>query len=485
MSSQGAGEGSANTALPQAGRYADPGRVPRWGEIGMPARDSMWWRVLWIGGGLLLVLLLIWGLTIWDAAAPAGGRFAQGGPMPVGVAKAQSGDMPITLNALGTVTPLATVTVRPQVSGPIVKFDFQEGQMVKAGDVLAEIDPRPYQAALDQVKGTLAKDKAALANAITDLHRYQALYAADKAISQQILATQQALVGQDQGTIVTDQANIEAADLNVQYTKITSPVAGRVGIRQVDLGNLVQAGQTNGIVVVTQMQPMSVVFSLPEDNIGEVASRVNSGAKLEADAYDRAQTQQLATGTLTAVDSEIDPTTGTVKIRATFDNTDSALFPQQFVNIKLLVDTLHGQTLVPPAAIQRGAQGTFVYVVKPDKTVEMRGVTLGAANAQFQSITQGLKPGDTVVVDGADRLKDDAKVIIPASSAAIAAPSAAGGAQDAISAQRAARFQKMLKMLPHDQAAALQKMTPDQRRAWFKAHRGQFPHRHGGGGGGP
>ncbi len=487
MSSQGAGNGPLNTAVPQAKTYADPGRIPRWGETLAPERGSLWWRVLWIGGGLILILLLVWFLYQREmSVTPAGGRIGQGGPMPVGVAKAQAGDMPITLNALGTVTPLATVTVRPQVSGPIVKFDFQEGQIVKAGDVLAEIDPRPYQAALDEMKGTLAKDQAALANAITDVHRYQTLFA-EKAISQQILATQQALVLQDQGTIVSDKANVETAALNLQYAKVTSPIAGRVGIRQVDLGNLVQAGQTNGIVVVTQLQPMSVVFSLPEDNVGQVAGRMNSGAKLQADAFDRAQTQQIASGTVSAVDSEIDPTTGTVKVRATFDNSDNALFPQQFVNIKLLVDTLHDQTLVPAAAIQRGSQGSFVYVVTPDKRVEMRGVTLGPANATNVSITKGLKPGDTVVVDGADRLTDDAKVTIPNSSTSIAAPSANTGSSedDAIAAQRKARFEKMLKTLPPDQQAALRKMSPDDRRAWFRAHRGQFGHRRGGGGGGP
>jgi multidrug efflux system membrane fusion protein len=471
MSSQGTGKGTIDTARAYAGRAS------RWGDMHLPGGA----RVLWIGGGLLLVLLLVWLLQMGDTTTTQGGRGAMGGPMPVGVATAQKGEMPITLNALGTVTPLATVTVRPQVSGPIVKFDFEEGQLVKTGDVLAEIDPRPFQAALDEAKGTLAKDRAALANAILDVHRYQSLYA-QKATSQQVLATQQALVKQDQGVVTSDEAAVETADLNLQYSKVTSPVNGRAGIRQVDVGNLVQAGQTNGIVVVTQLQPMSVVFSLPEDNIEQITARMNGGATLEADAYDRAQTKKIATGKLSAIDSQIDPTTGTVKLRAMFDNTDNALFPQQFVNIRLLVNTLQNQTLIPVAAIQRGAQGAFVFVVAPDKTVEMRAITLGASDATNTVVTKGLKPGDTIVVDGADRLRDGAEVTLPDSKAAIAKPSAASGTgQAAIDAQRQARFQRMLKSLPADQRDALQKMTPEQRRAWFKQHKGQFHHRRGGG----
>ncbi|HXM00461.1 MAG TPA: MdtA/MuxA family multidrug efflux RND transporter periplasmic adaptor subunit [Rhizomicrobium sp.] len=465
-----------NTLTDETPSYAD--RASTWGDTHVPGGA----RVLWIGGGLILVGLLVWYLVHSQTAVQTGGRFGQGGPMPVGVARAVAGTMPITLDALGTVTPLATVTVRPQVSGNIVKFDFQEGQLVKAGDVLAEIDPRPFQAALDQAKGVLDKDKAALANAIIDEQRYQKLLSL-KAISDQIYATQVALVAQDKGTVKSDEGTVETAALNLSYTKVTSPVAGRVGIRQVDVGNLVQAGQTNGIVVVTQIQPMSVVFSVPEDNIDQVTTRMNSGATLTAEAYDRGQTQKLASGTLSAVDSEIDTTTGTVKMRAMFDNTDNALFPQQFVNIRLLVDTLQDQTLVPAAAVQRGSQGAFVYVVAPDKTVAMRTVTLGATDGTNVAITQGLKPGDTVVIDGADRLRDGSEVTIPNSTAKIAAPSAGGAS--ASGDARAARFQRMLSHLPADQRAALEKMTPEQRHAWFQAHRGQFHHGGGGGGGGP
>jgi len=481
------GEGTGKSALDATAdqlRYhasqarAAAARATQWGETHLPGGA----RVLWIGGGLILVLLLVWFLANRQSADQATGRSGQGGPTPVGVAKAAEGDMAITLNALGTVTPLATVTVRPLVSGAIVKFDFREGQMVKAGDVLAEIDPRPFQAALDQARGTLVKDRALLANAIVDLHRYQVLYQT-KSVSQQVLATQAALVRQDHGTVISDQANVEAANLNLQYCKISSPVAGRVGIRLMDIGNLVQAGQTNGIVVVTQIQPMSVIFSLPEDDIDQIMARLGAGATLTADAYDRAQTKKLASGTLSAVDSQIDTTTGTVKIRAMFDNTDNALFPAQFVNVRLLVDTLRDQTLVPAAAVQRGAQGAFVFLVAPDKTVAMRTVTLGPSDGTNVTIAKGLKPGDTVVIDGADRLRDGGEVTIPNSTAAIAAPSAAG-AGDTAGDARKARFQRLLQSLPPDQRAALQKMTPQERRAWFMQHRGQF-HHHGGGGGGP
>jgi membrane fusion protein, multidrug efflux system len=443
-------------------------------------------RFLIIGGIFVLVVLGVWYLSNHQAPAQQGGRFNQGGAMPVAVAKAVSGDMPVTLDALGTVTPLATVTVRPQVSGAIVKFDFQEGQMVKAGDVLAEIDPRQFQAALEQAVGTLNKDKAALANAVIDEKRYQTL-TQQNAISQQTYATARATVAQDQAIVKSDEGGVAAAQLNVTYAKVTSPVDGRAGIRQVDLGNLVQAGQTNGIVTVTEINPISVLFSLPEDNIDQIMAQMNSGATLTVQAFDRAGTTKLADGKLAAVDSSIDTTTGTVKLRALFDNTDNELFPNQFVNIRLLVNTLHNQTLVPVAAIQRGAQGSFVYIVKPDKTVTMRTVTTGQTSATTVAITNGLKPSDTVVVDGADRLKDDSEVTIPNNKTSITAPSSApaGSENAAGGGDRAARFQRMLSHLPPDQRAAVEKMSPDERKAWFRAHRGQFHHGGGGGGNGP
>jgi len=443
-------------------------------------------RVLVIGSVVILLILLIVALEYFRSGqTQRGGRQGFGGPTPVGVMQVAQGPMPISLNALGTVTPLATVTVRPQVSGQLLKFNFTEGQMVKAGEVLAQIDPATFKAALEQAKGQLARDRAALANAIVDAKRYRDLWN-QKAISQQQVATQEALVKQDEGVVAADEANVKLAQLNLDYTNVTSPVSGRAGIRLVDIGNLVQAGQSTGIVVVTQIQPMSILFSIPEDSISQVLDRQNAGAKLETTAFDRTQSRKLATGALSAVDSTIDVTTGTVKLRAMFDNADGALFPNQFVNIHLLIDTLQNQTLVPNQAIQRGAQGTFVYVVGADKTVSMRTIQIGATDGTNTVVTSGLKPGDTIVVDGADRLKDGAEVTIPnANGAKINAPSAAPAGSDAQGAGgRGDRFERMLKRLPPEQQEMLKKMTPDQRRAWFREHRDQFPRRGGGGGGG-
>jgi multidrug efflux system membrane fusion protein len=472
MSSEDTEKGPLHGFTTQVGTHA--GNAGRWADTHVPGGKKAFWIVI----GLLLLGLLIWAIRPGANEGTNSGRFGANGPMPVGVATAASGDVNITLNALGTVTPLATVTVRPQVNGNIQSINFQEGQMVKAGDVLAVIDPRPYIAALDLARGTLAKDVATLQNAKVDLQRYAALWA-QKAVSQQIYATQVATVRQDEGVIVSDKANVESAEINLGYTKITSPVAGRVGLRQVDVGNLVQAGQTNEIVVVTELQPISVLFTVPEDYIDSIMDRVNGGAKLQVQAYDRSQSKLLSTGVLATVDNEIDVTTGTVKLRAMFDNPDMMLFPNQFVNTKLLINTLHNQIVVPAAAIQRGAEGAFVYVVGADKTVSIRTVTPGPADGDRTSITKGLNAGELVVVDGADRLRDGSEVTIPAKGKAgmTPAPSAPGGQPDA------ARLQRMLSHLPPDVRAQVEKMTPDQRHAWFKAHRGQF-HHHGGGGGG-
>lgn len=447
MSSSGNSKGVASATVEHTDR---PGL---WGATWLPSGRN----VLWILLGLVVLGLIIW--RVVPSADKTTSRFGANGPQAVGVAAAARGDMQITLNALGTVTPLATVTVRPQVGGELVKIYFTEGQDVKAGDLLAQIDPRPYQAALDQAKGQQARDQASLANAIIDLKRYQGLRDV-KAISDQIYATQAALVQQDRGVVESDQAGVKAAAINLGYARITSPVDGRVGLRQVDLGNTVTAGQTSGIVVVTQLHPITVLFSLPEDNIGDVMAQMNGGgAKLIAYAYDRGQTKLIATGILSTIDNQIDTTTGTVKARAQFDNADESLFPNQFVNIRLLVNTLHSQTLIPVAAVQRGAEGNYVFVVQPDKTVAQRAVTLGPGDATRVTILQGLKPGDTVVVDGADRLRDGSEVTLPNATAPVAAPStaAAGGTPAGGAAgggDRAARMAKMMGVLKSPVCAA-------------------------------
>jgi membrane fusion protein, multidrug efflux system len=382
-------------------------------------------RVLVIVAVFLALALLGW-LLKPKASAPPGGRFAGGGPMPVVAASAHTGDMPITLIGLGTVTPLATVTVQSQISGQIVHIAFKEGQTVKAGDPLIQIDPRPYQVALEQAQGALARDTALLANARIDLERYHTLFAQDS-IAEQQLATQKSVVAQDEGNVKTDQGQIDAAKLNLVYCHIISPITGRVGLQQINVGNYVTPAEPNGLVVVTQLEPITVVFTLPEDDIPPLLKRLRGGATLPVTAYDRSNTHQLATGTLQAVDSQIDTTTGTIRLKAVFPNTDESLFPQQFVNVVLLLDTLHGATLIPQSGIQRGAPGTYVYVVNADATVNVRKVTLGPGDATNVSIAEGLAPGEVVVVDGADKLKDGAKVLLRQSSAGRASGTSQGG----------------------------------------------------------
>ena len=415
--SQGATPGSASSLLWEKART-----LPRWAVI---------------VGVLVLFVLLAWLLYPSKAArAPPGGRFAGGGPMPVVVANARTGDMPITLIGLGTVTPIATVTVQSQISGQIMKIAFKEGQTVNAGDSLIQIDPRPYQVALEQAEGAQARDRALLANARVDLERYQTLFAQDS-IAEQQLATQKSLVAQYEGNVRTDQGQIDAARLNLTYCHIVSPITGRVGLQQVTVGNYVTPAEPNGLVVVTQLQPITVVFTLPEDDIPPLLKQTRAGASLPVTAWDKTNTQQLATGTLQSIDSQIDTSTGTIRLKASFPNTDQALFPQQFVNIVLLLDTLHAATLIPQAGVQRGAPGTYVYLVNADQTVSVRKVTLGPGDATNISITQGLAPGETVVVDGADKLKDGARVLVRqgAGSGAGAAGQAPGAGQHPRSGQ--------------------------------------------------
>ena len=436
--------------------------VRGWSSRHLPGGE----RSLWVFLGLMGLIVFFWAILPGKNAGDNGS--GQGGPQPVGVSVAAKGDIDVTLNALGTVTPLATVTVRPQVSGQLQRVDFEEGRLVKAGDLLAEIDPRSFQASLDQAKGQLARDNALLANARLDLKRQQGLYAAN-ATSQQSLATQEALVKQDEGATMSDQANVESASINLGYTRIVAPVTGLAGLRQVDIGNFVSAGQTAGIVVVTQLEPISVLFTIPEDNIGDVVSHMNGGRPLAVAAYDRSQTTKLADGRLLAVDSQVDTTTGTVKLRAMFDNADHALFPNQFVNVRLLVNTLRSQVVVPASAIQRGASGTYVFVVKSDHTVAMRSVTQGQQQDDRVSILKGLNAGETVVTDGADRLSDGAEVTIPSGQkvANVAAPvDATAPVQSGQTARRG-----LGKKLTADECTKVKAMSLEDRMAWIKDHR--------------
>jgi multidrug efflux system membrane fusion protein len=390
--------------------------------VAKPARRSRLRPFLW----LLLVVAIVAG-AVWyfprpDTQQKNADRPPSGAPVPIGTAAVEKGDMPVTLSQLGTVTPLAMVTVKTQISGYLMQVAFKEGQMVNKGDFLAQIDPRPYQVALEQAQGQLAKDQALLKNAQLDLVRYNTLVA-QNSVAKQTRDTQESLVGQYQATIKSDQAQIDAQKLNLTYCHIVAPVTGRVGLRQVDAGNYVQTSDPNGIAVVTQLQPISVIFTLPEDNLPEVMRRVRSGATLSVTAYDRTGTNEIAQGKLDTVDNQIDTTTGTVKLRAVFDNAQETLFPNQFVNVKLLVNTLHDADIVANSAIQRGAPGTFVYLVKPDRTVAVQKVKLGPSDGQRVAILTGLEPGESVVIDGADRLRDGAKV----TAAATERPDGAAG----------------------------------------------------------
>jgi len=383
--------------------------------------QNRWWI------GAIIVCLLVLGAVMFFAkggqnvprVAPQGHMTAPA--IPIVAVAVKKGDFSVYLSGLGAVTALATVTVNSRVDGELINVLFREGQIVSKGELLAEIDTRPFEVQLLQAQGALARDQALLENAKLDLKRYQDLVKKDL-IATQLLDTQDSLVHQYEGAVKTDQGQIDNAKLQLVYAHITAPISGRIGLRRVDPGNIVHATDTGGVAVITQMQPISVIFSLPEDNLTQVLGKLRSGAKLTVEAYDRDQKQKLATGTLLTVDNQIDPSTGTVKLKALFPNRNDELFPNQFVNARLIIDVKHNALMVPPEAIQRGPQGTFVYVVKSDQTAALRPITQGIVQEGTSLITSGLTAGELVVVDGADRLHDGSKVEVSAPNSGEPAP---------------------------------------------------------------
>jgi membrane fusion protein, multidrug efflux system len=376
-----------------------------------------------IGIGLIIVLLLAlaaYQIVRWvHAPQPARGGFQAGGLQSVGAATIATGNIRVLVSALGTVTPLATVTVETQIDGQLTQVGFTEGQTVQKDDFLAQIDPRPYEILKAQYEGQLAHDQGLLGQAQMDLKRYQTL-AEQNSIARQQAEDQVFIVQQYEGSVKQDQGLVDSETLNIAYCHIVSPVTGRVGLRLVDPGNYVQTANSSGIAVVTQLQPITVIFSIPEDDLPEIVPQLNAGTKLEVTAYDRSNVKKLATGDVSALDNQIDTTTGTVKVRAQFDNTDDALFPNQFVNAQLLVRTLQNVVTVPTAAVQLGAPGStaggasgfFVYLVNADNTVSVRQITTGPTDGTMTAVNTGLSAGERVVVDGADRLRDGLHVHI-------------------------------------------------------------------------
>ena len=342
-----------------------------------------------------------------------GGKGGRGGgqmTIPVAVATAEVKDLPVLLNGLGAVEAYNTVAVKSRIDGQLVKVNVKEGQEVKEGELLAEIDPRPYEVQLSQAQATLFKDQSALKDARLNLQRFQELYK-DGVISKQQLDTQGSLEGQLDGSVRADQAQVDNVKLNLAYTRITAPVSGRIGLRQIDVGNMVHAADPNGLLVITQLQPIAVIFNLPQDNLQSVSQHMRNG-KLPVDAYSRDDQTKLATGSLVTIDNQIDTTTGTGKLKAVFDNRDRSLWPNQFVNVHLLLEVKKNNIVVPAAAIQRGPQGTYVFAVNPEKTAEMRPVTVSLTQGNFAAISQGLKAGDMVVTDGQDKLQPGTHVEI-------------------------------------------------------------------------
>jgi multidrug efflux system membrane fusion protein len=367
-------------------------------------------------GSIALLIAMIGGGTLvlsrpWRSTVGAQGSVPASPRIPVVAAAARTRDVGVYLRGLGSVTPLNTVTVKSRVDGELIGVHFQEGQIVRSGDLLAEIDSRPFQAQLTQFEGQLERDQALLDNARLDLKRFQVLVTTD-AVPRQQLDTQASLVHQLEGTVKNDQGQIDATKVQLVYCRITSPIAGRVGLRLVDPGNIVHATDTGGLVIVTQLQPITVIFTIPEDSIPMVLERLQRGLRMPVETYDREYRQKLAEGALLTIDNQVDPTTGTVRLKAQFPNSDNRLFPSQFVNARLLIDTRRGATVVPTAAIQQSPKGSFVYVLRPDRTVAIRQVTIGVTDGDDVSIERGLAVGEQVVVEGAERLRDGAAVAV-------------------------------------------------------------------------
>ena len=504
---------TAHRALPvprcrqrQAGRIGTLGLVLLATLVCAAVAAVFWWRGGWpagVGpGGRLTAAAAT--TTQPSASAPAGGASSahapgtasgrpgagRGGPyggdrpQPVSVGVVRRQDMREVVGAIGTVTAFNTVTVRSRVDGELKAIHFKEGQQVKAGQLLAEIDPRSLQATLAQAQGQMAKDQATLRNAQVDLKRYKDLLAKDSIARQQV-DTQAATVGQLQGSLAVNQATVDSAKLQLSYTRITAPIGGRLGLRQVDVGNVLRAGDVNGIVSITQTRPISVTFAVPESKLAQINSKLRAAASnpdakkqpaaLPVELWDREQRNKLATGAVSAIDNAVDAATGTIKVKARFDNDDDALFPNQFVNIRLTIDVLDNALIVPTNAVQRGSVGTYVYRVQPDKTVSVRKVETGVTDADWVAVKGDLTAGDQVVTDGADRLREGAKIeaILPGGNGTEATNVANAAATDGRPA--------WMDRLPPDQVEKIKAMSPDERRAYLRKLREQ---RGGSGGGG-
>jgi membrane fusion protein, multidrug efflux system len=376
---------------------------------------SRWWLWVLVIVGIFVAIWYFRGSRVPSEAASATSGRGSGGAgggnfvVPVVVAAAHRGDLPVYFNGLGNVTAYNTVTVRSRVDGQIVNVAFKEGQYVHEGDLLVQIDPRPFQVQLEQAQGQLAKDLAQRKDAQVNLERFQLLFK-EGVIPQQQLDTQAALVGQFDGAITSDQSQIDNAKLQLSFSHVTAPISGRVGLRLIDPGNIVHATDPNGLVLITQLQPIAVLFSLPQDQLPQVNAKLRAGVQLTVEAFNRDNTEKIATGKLLTIDNQIDTTTGTYRLKSVFDNSDNALFPNQFVNVRLFVDTKHDLTIVPSPAIQRGPQGTFVYIVGSDNTARIRPVTIALTTGNSIGLSSGLDGGDVVVIDGQDKLQDGTRV---------------------------------------------------------------------------